>query len=96
MKHFIIELTYTAPTERIEAAVAEHRAYLQKGYDAGLLLCSGPQVPRVGGVIVARGESREVIERFFADDPFNTNIVASYRIIEFDPVKRQPFLEGWI
>ena len=56
MKHFIVEATYLAPLEKIREATPKHREFLQRGYDAGLFLCSGPQDPPVGGFLVARAE----------------------------------------
>lgn len=96
MKHFIVELTYNVSAEQIAESVAEHRAFLQTGYERGWLLCSGPQVPRVGGIIVARAPSLEELQRFFADDPYQKKGLARYRFIEFEPVKRQAFLETWV
>jgi uncharacterized protein YciI len=96
MKHFIIEITYTVPLEQIEQILPAHRAYIQSGYGRGLFLCSGPQVPRVGGIVVARAQSREEIESFFAEDPYNKNGAASYRIVEINPVMWQPLLEDWL
>ena len=96
MTHFLVELTYTAPLEAIDAAVADHRAYLQTGYDRGLLLMSGPQNPKVGGLIVCRAASRDEIERYFAEDPFQKRGLATYRFVEFNPVKHQPFVGEWI
>ena len=95
MHHFLIELTYTAPLSAIDAALGEHRQFLQGGYDRGLLLMSGPMTPRTGGVIIARGESQEIVEAFFRDDPFHVRGLASYRIVEFNPVKHQPQIAQW-
>lgn len=96
MKHFVIEVTYLAPIEKIDAALADHRAFLQKGYDAGLLLASGPQEPRTGGLIIARAESKAKLEAFFKDDPYMTLGLATQRYVEFSPVKRQALLDGWV
>ena len=96
MKHFIIEITYLVPYPEIEIVLQEHRSFLQKGYDAGLLLCSGPQEPKTGGLIIARGESMEKIKEHFKEDPFLKHKVAKYRFIEFNPVKHQEFLKDWI
>ncbi|MFH1195802.1 MAG: YciI family protein [bacterium] len=96
MKHFIIEITYKIPIEQFENIVPEHRAFLQTGYDKKLLLFSGPQEPRVGGIVVARAESVEEIKSFFENDPYKLNGVADYRFIEFNPVKHQEFLSSWI
>lgn len=96
MRHFLVESTYTAPLARIDEVLAEHRTYLQGGYDRGLLLASGSQVPRVGGIILARADSKEELEAFLAADPFQRAGLAEYRIIEYVPVKHQTFLADWI
>ena len=96
MKHFIIEITHTVPFEQLSPTIPEHRNFLQTGYDRGWLLCSGPQSPKVGGIIVARAPSREEIEKFFISDPYQKKGLAKYRFIEFEPVKRQGFLEEWV
>ena len=69
---------------------------MQKGYDAGILLCSGPQEPKTGGMAVARAESLEKIKDYFKDDPFLKHKIAKYRYIEFNPVKYQSILKDWI
>jgi uncharacterized protein YciI len=96
MKHCIVEITYTAPMEKIDETVAEHRKYLQIGYDQGMLLCSGPMTPRTGGVVVARSESIDDIKNYFANDPYCLRNFATYRFIEFSPVKHQPLLQEWV
>jgi uncharacterized protein YciI len=96
MKHFVVEITYTAPLEQITATTPEHRAFLKTAYDAGRILFSGPQVPRVGGMVVCKGESLEEIQRFFASDPYQAKGLAVYRFIEFNPVSFQPFIEPWL
>ncbi len=96
MKHFLVEITYTAPLDAIDKVVAQHRAHLKTGYDRKLLLLSGPQEPRVGGIVIARGESRPEVEAFFAADPYQVAGVAKYRFIEFKPVSHQPELAGWV
>jgi uncharacterized protein YciI len=96
MKFFVVEITYTAPLPEIDQALQSHRDFLQTGYDQKRLLVSGPQDPRKGGIIVARGESPEEIQVFFARDPYQAKNLATYRFIEFAPVKYQPFIADWI
>lgn len=96
MKHFIVEITYIAPIPAIDAALTDHRAFLQDGYDRGLLLCSGPQDPRVGAFLVARASDRDELSAFLRGDPFQTRNLARYRIVEFVPVKHQGFLDAWV
>ncbi len=95
MKHFIVEATYTASLPKIREATSEHRAWLQKGYDSGLFLCSGPQDPPVGGFLVARAQSMSELEAMFEKEPFNVAGLASFTFKEFQPVKRQPWTEEW-
>ncbi|HWY25581.1 MAG TPA: YciI family protein [Nevskia sp.] len=95
MPHYIVEITYRVPLTRIEETVPSHRAHLQTGYDRGLLLASGPQVPRSGGILIARAPTREALESFIAQDPYRMQDLADYRLIEFQPVKYQPWAADW-
>jgi uncharacterized protein YciI len=96
MKHFLVEITYTAPIEKIEAILPKHRAFLQTGYDRGWLLMSGPLNPRTGGIVIARAPSLEELQVFFRSDPYALHRVATHRLAEFSPVKRQPLVESWV
>ncbi len=86
MKYFLINLTYVVPLEKVQEITPEHRAYLKTNYDAGILLFSGPRVPRTGGVLFARAEDISVINEMIANDPFKTRGIAEYEIIEIAPV----------
>lgn len=86
MKYFLINLTYTVQLEKVQEITPEHRAYLKTNYDAGILLFSGPYVPRTGGVLFAKAEDNSVIEAMIANDPFKTKGIAEYEIIEIAPV----------
>lgn len=96
MKHFIVIITYTASLDKIDEILPKHREFLQKGYNKGMLLFSGPRNPRVGGIAAAKAESIEEIENFFNSDPYKLYKAAEYEFIEFDPVKHQDFLKDWI
>ena len=96
MQHFVVEVIYKAPIEEIDNALAEHRAFLQEGYDKGILLMSGPQLPRTGGIIIGRAESMEEFAAYISEDPFNIKGLAEYQYIQFNPVKHQEFLTNWL
>jgi uncharacterized protein YciI len=96
MKNFIVEITYTVPIEKIDETLPLHRAFLQTGYDKGWLLMSGPRNPRVGGIVVARAPSMEDIIAFFKDDPYQQRCQATYRIVEFEPVKKAAIIDAWL
>jgi uncharacterized protein YciI len=80
---FVIELSYTAPLEEIDAHMRDHVAFLDRWYASGHFLVSGRKIPREGGVILAVGSSREEIEAIARDDPFCARGLADYRIVEF-------------
>ena len=96
MKHFLLEGEYLVPFEEFSDLVPTHRAFLQKGYDAGHFLCSGPQVPARGGFLLARAESLEKLQEILADEPFaKAKKMRFCRITEFNPVQHQPILKDW-
>lgn len=82
---FIILLHYLQPITVVEMHLAEHRAFLDRHFSAGHFVASGPQVPRIGGVILARGLSRLALDQVLAEDPFHRERIAQYQVIEFDP-----------
>lgn len=83
---FVVTLTYEKPFSEVEKYLIEHREFLKQGYSMNLLLASGPQNPRTGGVILARGNDKAKIVEFLEKDPFKVNGIASYNVIEFHPV----------
>jgi len=84
---FILTLTYIAPIDKIDALVSAHRVYLDKNYTFGKFICSGAQVPRTGGIIVCNAADKAEVQHIISQDPFYTQGVAKYDIIEFTPTK---------
>lgn len=80
---FVVTLTYEKPLEVINELLVAHIRYLNEQYERGVFLLSGPQVPRQGGVIMARAESREALMEILARDPFKREGAARYDVIEF-------------
>jgi uncharacterized protein YciI len=96
VKHFIILIHYIDTVDRINEIRPRHREFLEKGYSEGIVLLSGPQVPRTGGLIAARGKSKEEVQKFFSEDPYKKEKAAEYQFLEFEPVHYQKFMEQWI
>lgn len=96
MKHYIIEITYKVPFEELQNILPAHRAFLDEGYEKKLLLISGPQNPKTGGVVVARANDEEEIKKYFSNDPYHIEGVAEYRFIEFTPVKYSELIKFWL
>jgi uncharacterized protein YciI len=82
---FIVTLTYIRPLEELDALMDAHIAWLKKHYASGLFVASGRQVPRKGGVILARSGDRDGLQAVLARDPFVLNGVARADILEFVP-----------
>ncbi|MFF3910689.1 YciI family protein [Streptomyces sp. NPDC001848] len=89
---FVLELTYTAPLEAVDAALPAHVAWLDEQYAAGVFLASGRKVPREGGIILAVGEDREAVEKLTETDPLVVAGLCTYRITEFLATKVAPAL----
>jgi uncharacterized protein YciI len=85
---FVIELIYKAPLTAIDAAMADHVAFLNTWYGSGHFLVSGRKIPRDGGIIIAVGESRQQIEAIVREDPFCARGLAEFRIVEFRASQR--------
>ncbi|MFF7236495.1 YciI family protein [Streptomyces collinus] len=89
---FVLELSYTAPLDAVDAVLPAHSAWLDQQYEKGLFLASGRKNPRDGGVILAVAEDRARIEEAVAGDPFVVAGVCAYRVTEFIATKTAPEL----
>ncbi|MEU9914092.1 YciI family protein [Streptomyces sp. NPDC051001] len=90
---FVLELSYTAPLDQVDAVLEAHVAWLDAQYERGVFLASGRKNPRDGGVILAVAGDRARIEEIAATDPFVTAGLCAYRITEFAATKTAPELE---
>lgn len=84
---FIVILNYIAPLEKIDVLRAEHLEFLDNYYAEDIFITSGPQVPRKGGVILAKSKNKIILQEILSKDPFAINNLAAYEIIEFIPTK---------
>ncbi len=82
---FIAILTYKKPLEEVDRFLQTHRDYLAEHYAAGDFIASGPQNPRIGGVIMIKADNRATVDTIISQDPFNINGIAAYQIVEFKP-----------
>lgn len=81
---YLIDLNYARP-ELVEENLAGHRDFLQKHYDSGYFIFSGPKQPRAGGIILSRGRDLAEVEAIMATDPFLVNGVAEMVITAVVP-----------
>ncbi|MFE0995769.1 YciI family protein, partial [Streptomyces mutabilis] len=66
---FVLELSYTAPLEAVDALLADHVAWLDELYERGVFLASGRKEPRDGGVLIARAGGPARVEAYNAGRP---------------------------
>ncbi|BCW50788.1 YciI family protein [Arthrobacter sp. StoSoilB13] len=79
---FVVALTYKVPDEIVDFHRPAHMAWLKDAFDAGVFLASGRRVPATGGVLLSKVD-RETLDNSLAKDPFFSNGVAEFEIIEF-------------
>jgi uncharacterized protein YciI len=91
---YVILLKYLKPIEEVNKQVVPHRAYLETLLQEGILIASGPQIPRTGGVFLFKGIERSEVDELIAKDPFSIEGIAEYTVIQFDPVKQSEALKG--
>ena len=91
---FLIELTYKVPFAEIEPSMAEHLAFVVKGYASGHFLASGRKVPRNGGLIFCKAAGKAEVEELVQQDPFVYQNLVELRIVEFVTSRAHDGLKG--
>ncbi|MCC6941712.1 MAG: hypothetical protein IT551_08920 [Novosphingobium sp.] len=91
---FIVSLRYTRPLEEVDALLAQHVEWLRAGHAAGHFLAWGRKIPRDGGILFMRAESRTDAEALAVEDPFVKGGVAEIEVIEFAAGFAGPGLEA--
>jgi len=82
-------IRYRRPLEEVLVHQDEHRAYLRGLHEQGILLASGPQEPRSGGILLLRVPDEGALEALDAirdGDPYARAGVAQYELIPWHPV----------
>ncbi len=80
---FLINVQYVAPLAEVDAALADHVAFLQENYAKGVFVVSGRKIPRTGGIIIARNVTRDALDAILDRDPFKQRGIATYDVTEF-------------
>lgn len=95
MASFVVILTYTTTDmDAVDALLADHLAWLQIGRAEGRFVGWGRKVPRDGGIMLARGASREEVAEIAATDPFVKGGVARVEVIEWTPTFLEESIAG--
>ena len=81
---FAVHSVYLKPIEEVDRYLDAHRSFLKPLYEKGTAICSGPKIPRTGGFILMRAESKEEALEIMKHDPYVIQGVARYDVIEFE------------
>lgn len=82
---FVVNLSYIKPLDTVDKYLPKHQEFLMQQYYSGVFVAFGGKVPRTGGVILARGKSREELDAIIERDPFIEAGIADYEITQFTP-----------
>jgi uncharacterized protein YciI len=85
MKLFVVVLRYIQESDMVDQIRPTHLDYVNECYKKGLFLLSGPMQPRIGGIILAQAENREVLWKVLQKDPFYKQNIAEFSVHEFLP-----------
>ena len=86
MTMFIVSLKFTRKTAPAAELRRRHRAWIERGIDAGVFVLAGALESGEGGIILARDTSRAALRRRLAQDPFVAKNVVTVEILEVSPV----------
>lgn len=90
---FVVKLTYKKSIELIDQIRPAHLDFLDKYYKKEIFIASGRQDPLIGGVIIAVGDDKNVLEKILKEDPFYIEGVVDFEITQFRANKFHPQLK---
>ncbi|WP_228001759.1 YciI family protein [Nocardia australiensis] len=80
---FIALTTYTSPLPPEDPELPAHWEHVEECYRQQMLVASGPQEPRTGGLMVIRGTDRAAAQALMDRDPLVSSGRVTYRLIAF-------------
>ena len=84
---FIIFVNFKEDLAGVERYMQQHQDFIDKYYEAGKFICSGPLETKTGGVILAKAKDRAEVLEIIKDDPFSVHDLSEFVIVEFKPTK---------
>ncbi|KYG61003.1 hypothetical protein AZI85_08560 [Bdellovibrio bacteriovorus] len=73
--------------ERAGAFMEGHMQWLKQGFEDDIFILAGGIKPQLGGAIIAKNSSLELIQKRVDQDPFVSEKVVEAEILEISPSK---------
>jgi uncharacterized protein YciI len=89
---YVVSLTYRVPQDIVDFHNDAHISWLQKAFDDGVFIAAGRKVPRTGGLLLSQAD-RATLDASLKLDPFYTNGVADFDVVEFHAARVAPGYE---
>jgi uncharacterized protein YciI len=89
---YVVSLTYRVPQDIVDFHNDAHISWLQKAFDDGIFIAAGRKVPRTGGLLLSQAD-RATLDASLKLDPFYTNGVADFEVVEFHAARVAPGYE---
>jgi uncharacterized protein len=87
MAIFVVQYTYRAEPEAIEAIRPSHRSWFKELFEQGILLASGPMVDNPQALLIFNSESVEELSNLLDHDPFDlAGLIETRTIQAWNPV----------
>lgn len=90
---YVVSLSYRVPQDIVDFHNDAHIAWLKKAFDDGVFIAAGRKVPRTGGMLLSRAD-RATLDASLAQDPFYSNGVADFEVVEFHAARVAPGFEN--
>lgn len=84
---YLLISTYSAPLDEVDAARAEHLAFLDGLEERGVLVTAGRQTPPAGGVVIIEAETEAQARELIAGDPYVQRGLAEYSVVGWQPAR---------
>lgn len=84
---FIILLKFSKNRDLAGKFMEGHMKWLNQGFDEGVFLLAGSLKPNLGGAIIAKNSSIELIQNRINQDPFIIENIVESEILEINPSK---------
>ncbi len=84
---FVCITSYRGELPTDDPILVDHWAFLDAEFERGSIVASGPQQPRVGGVMLLRVPHEPAAHELMHRDPLVRHERIDYRLVQFQPTR---------